>query len=202
MTCRMPPSPHASSKKFPQHLLEDLSGAGAGNYGGRMYGSSMNSGGYGGAYGGYRRRPRSASGSDDETGSTSRHYSYEDEDQTATRFSHSNTAVLARASPKRIGATTGTAKKPGFDRQYRELLWREGRQSAGARFARPKTARSPRPPASHRFSERPARPPSEIRRRHHLPARRATATMRSLQYNLLKFGIKKLVEKFAQLERA
>ena len=176
-------------EEIPEHLLEDLSGAGAGNYGGRMYGSSMNSGGYGGAYGGYRRRPNM---DDDETGSTSRHYSYEDEDQSTPNFSRGAGA----SSPKRAIGATG--RNPDSIDNIASFFG--GKGGKGGTIPRPKM---PVPPPTGKTGFQ-----SGQRVRHPkygegtIFRREGDGDDAKLTVQFVKFGIKKLVEKFAQLERA
>jgi DNA helicase-2/ATP-dependent DNA helicase PcrA len=179
-------------EEIPEHLLEDLSGAGAGNYGGRMYGSSMNSGGYGnGTYGGYRRRPNI---DDDETGSTSRHYSYEDEDQSTPNFNRGAGA----SSPKRtIGGPTG--RNPDSIDNIASFFGGKG-GGKGSSIPRPKM---PVPPPTGKTGFQ-----SGQRVRHPkygegtIFRREGDGDDAKLTVQFVKFGIKKLVEKFAQLERA
>ena len=180
-------------EEIPEHLLEDLSGAGAGNYGGRMYGSSVTSGGYGGgyggAYGGYRsRRPNV---DDDETGSTSRHYSYEDEDQSASPVVNRGAGA---SSPRRV-LSGNTAKSPDSIDNIAHFFGGKG----GA-VARPKMP-VPAPTGKTGFQ-------SGQRVRHPkygegtIFRREGDGDDAKLTVQFVKFGIKKLVEKFAQLERA
>ena len=173
-------------EEIPEHLLEDLSGAGAGNYGGRMYGSSMNSGGYGG----YRsRRPNT---DDDETGSTSRHYSYEDEDQSTPSFNRGAGA----SSPKRTIGTTG--RNPDSIDNIASFFG--GKGGKGSSIPRPKM---PVPPPTGKTGFQ-----SGQRVRHPkygegtIFRREGDGDDAKLTVQFVKFGIKKLVEKFAQLERA
>ena len=178
-------------EEIPQHLLEDLSGAQGSNNARGMYGSSVTSGGYGGAYGGYRSRK---SGTDEE--GTSRHYSYEDEDQTATRFSGGNT----NSTPRRSFPTTGNvAKKPDSIDNIASFFGAKGAR-AGAPIARPKLA-VPTPTGVTGFQ-------SGQRVRHPkygegtIFRREGDGDDAKLTVQFAKFGIKKLVEKFANLERA
>ena len=159
-----------------------------------MYGSSVTSGGYSGAYGGYRSR-RSGSGSDDE--GTSRHYSYEDEDQTATRFSGGNTG---NTTPRRSFSAPGsTAKKPDSIDNIASFFGAKGAR-AGAPIARPKLS-VPAPTGATGFQ-------SGQRVRHPkygegtIFRREGDGDDAKLTVQFAKFGIKKLVEKFANLERA
>ncbi len=175
-------------EEIPQHLLEDLSGAQ--NRG--MYGSSVTSSGYSGAYGGYRSR---RSGNDDE--GTSRHYSYEDEDQTATRFSG---GPSANSTPRRSFSAPGSAaKKPDSIDNIASFFGAKGAR-AGAPIARPKLS-VPAPTGATGFQ-------SGQRVRHPkygegtIFRREGDGDDAKLTVQFAKFGIKKLVEKFANLERA
>ena len=175
-------------EEIPEHLLEDLSGAGAGNYGGRMYGSSVTSGGYGsGSYGGYRKRPNM---DDDETGSTSRHYSYEDEDQSST---YTPPASRGASSPQR----SNTGRSPDSIDNIASFFGGKGK---GGSIPRPKM---PIPPPTGKTGFQ-----SGQRVRHPkygegtIFRREGDGDDAKLTVQFVKFGIKKLVEKFAQLERA
>ncbi len=179
-------------EEIPQHLLEELGGAQGSSSARGMYGSSVTTGGYSGAYGGYRSR---RSGSDDE--GTSRHYSYEDEDQTATRFSGGNTA---NATPRRSFSAPGSvAKKPDSIDNIASFFGAKGAR-AGAPIARPKLS-VPAPTGATGFQ-------SGQRVRHPkygegtIFRREGDGDDAKLTVQFAKFGIKKLVEKFANLERA
>jgi DNA helicase-2/ATP-dependent DNA helicase PcrA len=163
-------------EEIPQHLLEDLSGREARG----MYGSSITSG----AYGGYRSR-KSA---DDDEG-TSRHYSYEDEDQSSRPVYGSN------STPRRSFATGNMAKKPDSIDNIASFFG--GRGSA---IPRPKLG-VPAPTGKTGFQSgqrviHPKYGEGTIFRRE------GDGDDAKLTVQFAKFGIKKLVEKFAQLERA
>ncbi len=186
-------------EEIPEHLLEDLSGAGSGsNYGARMYGSSVNSGGYGGAYGGYRsRRPNT---NDDETGSTSRHYSYEDEDQSSAPANGYRGA--GASSPNRGAAAASGGRNPdSIDNIASFFGGRAGSKSGGgAAIPRPKMP-VPAPTGKTGFqSGQRVRHPKYGEGTIH--RREGDGDDAKLTVQFAKFGIKKLVEKFANLERA
>jgi len=166
-------------EEIPQHLLEDLSGRESRG----MYGSSMTSGGHSGAYGGYRSR----SSSHDEEG-TSRHYSYEDEDQ-------SSRPVHANNTPRRSFASGNVAKKPDSIDNIASFF--SGR---GGPIARPKLpVATPTGKTGFQSGQRVIHPKygeGTIFRRE------GDGDDAKLTVQFVKFGIKKLVEKFAQLERA
>ncbi len=174
-------------EEIPEHLLEDLSGSGAGSYGGRMYGSSVTSSGYSSAYGGYRSRKPSG---DDEVG-VSRHYSYEDEDQSAS--SPGATSNRNSASPR--SSSPAGVRNPGSIDNIASFFG--GR---GAASPRPKMP-VPAPTGKTGFQ-------SGQRVRHPkygegtIFRREGDGDDAKLTVQFVKFGIKKLVEKFAQLERA
>jgi DNA helicase-2/ATP-dependent DNA helicase PcrA len=162
-------------EEIPQHLLEDLSGREARG----MYGSSITSG----AYGGYRSRK---STEDDE--GASRHYSYEDEDQSAR-------PIYGNKAPRRSFATGNIAKKPDSIDNIASFF--AGR---GGPIARPKLA-VPAPTGATGFQSgqrviHPKYGEGTIFRRE------GDGDDAKLTVQFAKFGIKKLVEKFAQLERA
>lgn len=186
-------------EEIPEHLLEDLSGAGSGsNYGARMYGSSVTSGGYGGSYGGYRsRRPNP---DDDETGSTSRHYSYEDEDQSSA--GRTNAAAYRGAgasSPNRGAAAPGGGRNPNSIDNIASFFGGRG-SIKGAAVPRPKMP-VPEPSGKTGFqSGQRVRHPKYGEGTIH--RREGDGDDAKLTVQFVKFGIKKLVEKFANLERA
>jgi DNA helicase-2/ATP-dependent DNA helicase PcrA len=174
-------------EEIPQHLLEDLSGSQ--NRG--MYGSSVTSGGYGSAYGGYRSRKPAA---DDE--GTSRHYSYEDEDQ-SSRPTYGSGASSSRKSY--AGNTSSIAKKPDSIDNIASFFGAKGSRP-GASIPRPKLP-VPTPTGATGFQ-------SGQRVRHPkygegtIFRREGDGDDAKLTVQFAKFGIKKLVEKFANLERA
>jgi DNA helicase-2/ATP-dependent DNA helicase PcrA len=174
-------------EEIPQHLLEDLSGSQ--NRG--MYGSSVTSGGYGGAYGGYRSRK---AGDDDE--GTSRHYSYEDEDQ-SSRPTYGSGASSSRKSY--AGNTSSIARKPDSIDNIASFFGAKGSRP-GASIPRPKLP-VPTPTGATGFQ-------SGQRVRHPkygegtIFRREGDGDDTKLTVQFAKFGIKKLVEKFANLERA
>jgi DNA helicase-2/ATP-dependent DNA helicase PcrA len=167
-------------EEIPQHLLEDLSGRESRG----MYGSSMTSGGYSGAYGGYRSRP---SNHDDD--GTSRHYSYEDEDQ-SSRPNYGNNSAARRSF-----ANSNLAKKPDSIDNIASFFG--GR---GAPIARPKMpVAAPTGKTGFQSGQRVIHPKygeGTIFRRE------GDGDDAKLTVQFARFGIKKLVEKFAQLERA
>jgi DNA helicase-2/ATP-dependent DNA helicase PcrA len=167
-------------EEIPQHLLEDLSGRESRG----MYGSSITSG----AYGGYRNRNSGTPGSNDDEG-TSRHYSYEDEDQSSRPVHGSNNAS------RRSFATGNMVKKPDSIDNIASFFG--GRGSA---IPRPKLG-VPAPTGKTGFQSgqrviHPKYGEGTIFRRE------GDGDDAKLTVQFAKFGIKKLVEKFAQLERA
>ncbi len=163
-------------EEIPQHLLEDLSGRESRG----MYGNSVTSG----AYGRYRNRN---SNHDDE--GTSRHYSYEDEDQ------RSRPAYGANSAARRSFATSNIAKKPDSIDNIASFFG--GR---GGPIARPKMpVVAPTGKTGFQSGQRVIHPKygeGTIFRRE------GDGDDAKLTVQFAKFGIKKLVEKFAQLERA
>ncbi len=189
-------------EEIPEHLLEDLSGAGSGsNYGARMYGNSVTSGGYSGAYGGYRSRRANAD--DDETGSTSRHYSYEDEDQSPASRATSAAAGAYRgagaSSSKRGAPAASGGRNPNSIDNIASFFGGKGGIKNTA-VPRPKM---PVPKVSGKTGFQ-----SGQRVRHPkygegtIHRREGDGDDAKLTVQFVKFGIKKLVEKFANLERA
>ncbi len=184
-------------EEIPEHLLEDLSGAGSGsNYGARMYGSSVTSGGYGGSYGGYRsRRPNV---DDDETGSTSRHYSYEDEDQSSGGHAKAGAYRGAGASSPNRPTTPGGGRNPHSIDNIASFFG--GRGGAKGAVPRPRLP-VPEPTGKTGFqSGQRVRHPKYGEGTIH--RREGDGDDAKLTVQFVKFGIKKLVEKFANLERA
>ena len=177
-------------EEIPPHLLEDLSGSQ--NRG--MYGSSVTSGGYGGgysgAYGGYRSRKP---GADDE--GTSRHYSYEDEDQ-SSRPSYGSSASSRKSY---AGNTNSIAKKPdSIDNIASFFGGKSGRP--GSPITRPKLEVPPPTGATGFQNGQRVRHPKYGEGT--IFRREGNGDDAKLTVQFAKFGIKKLVEKFAQLERA
>ena len=160
-------------EEVPPHLLEDLSG-------GRQRATTW--GGYAASY---------SSGSSSRSGGRfnddgERHYSYEDEDQSAPASGGIVLDEVTRAASRgamRARSTTSPASLPVVERR------REAAETVGPRANR-----------RCRFQERTTRPASQVWGRRRLSPRRRRG--RREDYSTIsKHGVKKLVEKFAQLER-
>jgi DNA helicase-2/ATP-dependent DNA helicase PcrA len=175
------PEPSVASRfleEVPAHLMDDLSGgqtrasSGYGGYG--EFNRGYGGGGYGGGYN--RRRQGGAS---EEV--TERHYSYEDEDQSAP--SHS---AAPKPKPKFrdagsvdniaqfFGSRGAAAKRPKLD--IPESTGQKGFK-AGARVRHPKYGEGV------------------------VFRREGDGDDAKVTVQFTRFGVKKLVEKFAQLER-
>jgi DNA helicase-2/ATP-dependent DNA helicase PcrA len=168
-----PSVPSRFLEEVPAHLMDDLSGgqSRASAYSG--YGG-YNRGGFGGAY------PRRRSGGNSEE-VTERHYSYEDEDQSATTHS-----AAPRPKPKFrdagsvdniaqfFGSRGAAAKRPKLD--IPESTGQKGLK-AGARVRHPKYGEGV------------------------VFRREGDGDDAKVTVQFTRFGVKKLVEKFAQLER-
>jgi DNA helicase II / ATP-dependent DNA helicase PcrA len=173
-------------EEIPQHLLEDLSG-------GRGRATSWS--GYAASYTETPSRLGRSSGDD----YSSRHYSYEDEDQSA---SHGR-AASGRPSSSRVGAgAAGRGGRPG-DSVDNIAQFFTGRGGAGrgvpAKAARPKLD-VPAPTGAKGF-----RNGQRVRHPKYgegiVFKREGDGDDAKLTVQFSGFGVKKLVEKFAQLER-
>ena len=178
---------HSTPSRFlaeiPQHLLEDLSISlaptrGAGGYGGG-YSDSGYGGGYGGGYAGGQRGRAAAGGQQDQ------HWNYEDEDQSSSS---------AGAGP---AASQKPAAKAGGGNSLDNIAQFFG--ARGEKISRPKLP-VPAPTGNTGF-----RNGQRVR---HPKYGEGTVFQREgdgedakITVQFQRFGIKKLVEKFAQLER-
>ncbi len=171
-------------EEVPSHLIEDLGGGAAAQRGTSGYGQGYGSGyasGYGSGYG----RQRSADAGEEVA---ERHYSYEDEDQSQRPAGYGNRAGAAKKSYAARGGNTGSLDN---------IAQFFGQRGAAAR--RPKLD-IPEPTGSTGFK-------SGNRVRHPkygegvVFKREGDGDDAKITVNFSGFGVKKLVEKFAKLER-
>ena len=185
-------------EEVPSRLVEDLgspadSGAGGGMYGHR-YGSM-------GSAGGSRFANRWGKPSTDDGGE--RHYSYEDEDQSGSRPTSSSTATPRNVyglqfsgQNKSPGSTTaGKAKPDSLD----NIATFFGGGGNGGKFSRPKL--EVEAPIGETALKRGTRVKHPKYGDGTVVSREGDGPDAKLTVQFTRHGVKKLVEKFAQLER-
>jgi DNA helicase II / ATP-dependent DNA helicase PcrA len=177
-----PTIPSRFLEEIPPHLLEDLSG-------------SRNRSGYAGGYAESSSRP----GSRDSDDFGSRHYSYEDEDQSVSSHPQRRPDFSSRSRLVNPPSTSRSAPPAKGDSVDNIARFFSGRGSVPAKSARPKLD-VPEPTGSRGFK-------SGQRVRHPkygegiVFRREGDGDDAKITVQFSGFGVKKLVEKFAQLER-
>ncbi|HTW48279.1 MAG TPA: UvrD-helicase domain-containing protein [Acidobacteriaceae bacterium] len=183
-----PTVPSRFLEEIPPHLIEDLSG-------GRNRATSW--GGYGAAY----TETPSRIGHRDSDEFNSRHYSYEDEDQSASSRGYPQRRPDFPSRGRLVNAPSGGRSAPPAKGDSVDNIARffSGRGSVPAKAARPKLD-VPEPTGSRGFK-------SGQRVRHPkygegiVFRREGDGDDAKITVQFSGFGVKKLVEKFAQLER-
>ena len=188
-------------EEVPAHLIEDVSGGAAAEQRVTGWGSYGSSSGYGGGYGGgskYKNGSRFGDSGRDNGGELrqERHYSYEDEDQSYRPAAAASQA--SAGSPSRSTPTAGAARpeaKPANSLDNIAQFF----GARGATGARPKLEIEPASGATGFRNGQRVRHPKYGEGQ--VIRREGDGEEAKLTVTFAQHGVKKLVEKFAKLER-